>query len=261
MVRSSDSPTFPIVRDYRVRLAFVNHRVRKRTILLRIMPIFRETDPVQRSGGGPTRFCRCLCWPAPPRPLTHRIGWRARGRRSACDGEPAGFPNASRLVRGHFLGRHPIRLVSGRLVQSPDGVFAKNRTWKTCCDIAADRGPRAAGELGVRAGVRFQQAFRDPSRVGCGGQTRTVKIRSRTPSVNQYETYERGSDALFGRSTMHGRHPMPEVNAWPIITLNEIIRGVPSAGLPSYRPPPWIPAVARAKLPSAVRRNRYCASR
>lgn len=31
----------------------------------------------------------------------------------------------SRLLHGHFLGRHPIRRVSGRLVQSSDGAFQK----------------------------------------------------------------------------------------------------------------------------------------
>ena len=43
------------------------------------------------------------------------------------------------------------------------------------------RGPRAAGELGVRAGVRFQQAFRDRPRVGCGGQTQLRRAAGHLP--------------------------------------------------------------------------------
>jgi hypothetical protein len=56
----------------------------------------------------------------------HRLAWPVLHYRSVCDGETARFARDVRLLRGHFLGRHSIRRVAGRLVQLPDGVFGKD---------------------------------------------------------------------------------------------------------------------------------------
>ncbi len=64
----------------------------------------------------------------------HRLAWLVRRYRSACGVETALFVWNSLLLPGHFLGRHPIRRVSGRLVQLPDGVFGKARMRKKSVD-------------------------------------------------------------------------------------------------------------------------------
>ena len=53
------------------------------------------------------------------------------------------FPTDSRLLRGYVFGRDPIRLVSSRLVQSPDGVFGKDSC--NCCPMATSWKPTGTG--------------------------------------------------------------------------------------------------------------------
>ena len=55
------------------------------------------------------------------------LPWLVRRYRSVRDGETAGFVWNRLILRGHFLDRHPIRRVSGRLVRLLDGVFGKDK--------------------------------------------------------------------------------------------------------------------------------------
>jgi len=85
------------------------------------------------------------------------------------------FARDSGLLRGHFLGGHPIRRVFGRRVQLPEGVLGTD----------AVRNTRTAGNENVRSTIRGDWSSCDMCLVCRRGRLAHVSWR-------------RGAERLFG---------------------------------------------------------------